>query len=83
MTTLPNDWFNPVVGFIKVNLWHGGEMPVEEGTRVLVVHRDGEIHITLAGCFGDHAREWDHDNYPGDIIAWAPAPLSFDPSIND
>lgn len=74
MTTLLNDWFNPNLGLIKVNLWHGGEMPVEDGTRILVVHRDGEMFITRAG--NEFAEDWEHTNEAGDIVAYAFAPCT-------
>lgn len=48
--------------------WHGGEMPVKKGTKVVVVHRDGEIHTDEAG--NDYAREWSHCDARGDIIAY-------------
>lgn len=48
--------------------WQGGEMPVKYGTRVLVMHRDGELYITNAGCA--YAEDWTHTDEGGDIVAY-------------
>lgn len=52
----------------------GGEMPVPKGARVLVSHRDGELHICEAGDEEGYAYDWKHTDVDGDIIAYIEAP---------
>lgn len=55
--------------------WTGGdEMPILEGTRVLVIHRNGEVFIDDAG-YGS-AKYWDHTDDPGDIMAYLVVPIT-------
>ena len=69
---------NPVVdseGWIQ---WDGGEMPVEEGTRIDVKYRDGVVNLHVKA--GEHAFggsisercaiDFKHDDDPGGIIAY-------------
>lgn len=59
---------------LKLIDWEGGEMPVEQGTRVLVVHRDGGMYMCPAGHM--QAVVWSHHGYDGDILAYMEAPIA-------
>lgn len=62
---------------LEMTDWHGGEMPVPNGTRVLVMHRDGELHIGIAGNVHQAAAVWTHDGDKGDIVAYREAPSNW------
>jgi len=48
--------------------WNGGEMPVPEGTKIEVKHRDGELYTTEAGGFW--SRFWTQSSECYDIVAY-------------
>lgn len=48
--------------------WAGGEMPVEHGTPIEVLHRSGEIYTTVAGR--NYAVRWTHVDHGTDIVAY-------------
>ena len=53
------------------NHWNGGDCPVEIGTLVDVIHRDGEQHNGCeAGISGSSAEDWTHSDHPADIVFW-------------
>ena len=45
--------------------WTGGECPIEQGVRVEIRFRDGEV-ITVV----NHGFRWDHNGLGGDIVAY-------------
>ena len=51
--------------------WEGGECPVNLGTLVDVIHRDGDVIIGNHAGYG-YAEEWQFDDHDedGDIVAW-------------
>lgn len=54
------DWIN----------WTGGRCPVEAGTLVDVLFRDGEKLLNTPAFRGAAYQYWFHDGLPSDIVAW-------------
>ena len=61
--------FKDSVGGYRVgvpNRWLGGEMPVPEGTDILVKYRDGDTKRCSAGS--EEAAVWEHSGANSDIF---------------